>query len=90
VPTADLPMLRPLKSWGVQQGVIDTLERVLRPIIDSAYVRNDPIRNGPMSPGPAMRTAAAKPAAASVRAAERKTATKAAKRQAPNSRSTLN
>jgi len=42
VPTADLPMLRPLKALGVPQVTIDTLEAVLRPVIDSAYVRNDP------------------------------------------------
>lgn len=42
VPTADLPMLRPLKALGVPQQTIDTLQAVLRPIIDSAYARNDP------------------------------------------------
>jgi len=85
VPTADLPMLRPLKSWGVQQGVIDNLERLLRPIIDSAYVRNDPVRNDP--PRSALRTGTVKPAAASSRAAERKTTGQAAKRQPRDSRS---
>lgn len=44
VPTPDLPMLRPLKTMGVPQDVIDTLEKGLRPIIDSAYERNDPFR----------------------------------------------
>jgi hypothetical protein len=47
VPTADLPLLRPLKALGVPQDVIDTLEKVLRPIIDSAYVRNDQTRPRP-------------------------------------------
>ncbi len=42
VPTADLPLLRPLKKLGVSQEVIDNLTTVLRPIIDSAYYRNDP------------------------------------------------
>ncbi len=42
VPTADLPMLRPLKALGVPQGTIDSLEGVLRPVVDSAYARNDP------------------------------------------------
>ncbi|MGV1089175.1 MAG: PE-PPE domain-containing protein, partial [Mycobacterium sp.] len=42
VPTADLPMLRPLQTLGVPQAAIDAFECVLRPIIDSAYVRNDP------------------------------------------------
>lgn len=46
VPTPDLPMLRPLKGLGVPQPVIDSLTAVLRPIIDSAYIRNDrvPVR----------------------------------------------
>jgi hypothetical protein len=47
VPTADLPLLRPLQPLGVPQGIIDTLETVLRPIIDSAYIRNDLVRNKP-------------------------------------------
>ncbi|WP_052960211.1 PE-PPE domain-containing protein [Mycobacterium sp. EPa45] len=41
IPTADLPLLRPLKKLGVPQNVIDGLTGVLRPIIDSAYYRND-------------------------------------------------
>lgn len=45
VPTSDLPILRPLKAKGVPQDVIDTLEKVLRPIIDSGYARNDPFRS---------------------------------------------
>jgi hypothetical protein len=60
VPTPDLPMLRPLKDMGVPQDVIDNLEKVLRPIIDSAYVRNDPGR-----PRPTLRTGAAEVTAAS-------------------------
>jgi hypothetical protein len=51
VPTADLPLLRPLKNLGVQQDVIDGLEKLLRPIIDSAYIRNDAVRNTPPSFG---------------------------------------
>lgn len=51
VPTADLPLLRPLKNLGVQQDVIDGLEKFLRPIIDSAYIRNDAVRNIPPSFG---------------------------------------
>lgn len=46
VPTPDLPMLRPLKGLGVPQPVIDALEGVLRPIVDSAYYRNDPMTIG--------------------------------------------
>lgn len=50
VPTPDLPLLRPLKPLGVPQPVIDALTGVLRPIIDSAYVRNDPVNPKP-APG---------------------------------------
>ena len=59
VPTSDLPILRPLKTLGVAQDIIDPLEKVLRPIVDSAYVRNDPWNQPPTS-GP---SAAAKPTA---------------------------
>jgi hypothetical protein len=55
VPTLDLPLLRPLKAMGVPQGAIDILAAVLRPIIDSAYMRNDP----PSSPRPTRRQAVA-------------------------------
>ena len=58
IPTADLPLLRPLKNLGVQQNVIDGLEKVLRPIIDSAYIRNDAVRNTPPSVGTAVRPGA--------------------------------
>ena len=50
MPTADLPLLRPLKPLGVPQPVIDALTAVLRPIIDSAYIRNDPVNPKP-APG---------------------------------------
>ena len=43
IPSADLPLLRPLKKLGVAQDVIDNLSKVLRPIIDSGYARNDPL-----------------------------------------------
>ena len=55
VPTPDLPLLRPLKTMGVHQNVIDGLEKLLRPVIDSAYIRNDPVRNTPPSIGTAVR-----------------------------------
>jgi hypothetical protein len=42
VPTADLPLLRPLSKLGVPQNVVDGLTKILRPIVDSAYYRNDP------------------------------------------------
>ena len=50
VPTPDLPMLRPLKGFGVPQPVIDALTSVLKPIIDSAYISNDPVNPKP-APG---------------------------------------
>lgn len=56
IPTADLPLLRPLKNLGVQQNVIDGLEKFLRPIIDSAYIRNDAVRNTPPSFGAVTRS----------------------------------
>ena len=65
IPTADLPLLRPLKNLGVPPDVIDNLEKVLRPMIDIAYVRTDPHLSGttqnpyvPKSPSRPMSTAA--------------------------------
>ncbi|WP_161976512.1 PE-PPE domain-containing protein [Mycolicibacterium sp. CH28] len=74
VPTPDLPMLRPLKGLGVPQPVIDGLEKVLRPIIDSAYVRNDPpsLGSSPRADTPAVDAAAGTagpPSASAVRTA---------------------
>ncbi len=69
VPTPDLPLLRPLKGLGVPQPVIDTLEKVLRPIIDSAYIRNDPLDNGSSPRVVTTRTAdATVPSASAIRA----------------------
>ena len=76
VPTADLPLLRPLKPLGVPDDVVDALETVLRPIIDSAYLRNrvrfvPPLRpfGGAATSAPsAARTTAAVPAPARARA----------------------
>lgn len=59
VPTNDLPMLRPLVDQGVPQDTIDALESVLRPIIDSAYVRNDRPQARPQAPTRPARAAAA-------------------------------
>lgn len=47
VPTADLPLLRPLTAMGVPDVVVDTLETVLRPVIDSAYLRSYARRPAP-------------------------------------------
>ena len=41
IPTDDLPLLRPLVAQGVPQSTVDTLTKVLKPIVDSAYSRND-------------------------------------------------
>lgn len=66
VPTADLPLLRPLKNLGVQQDVIDGLEKLLRPIIDSAYIRNDAVRNTRPSFGSVTRAGGRAPAVTAV------------------------
>jgi len=41
IPTDDLPLLRPLIAQGVPQSTVDTLTKVLKPFVDSAYSRND-------------------------------------------------
>jgi hypothetical protein len=41
IPTADLPILRPLIAQGVPQSTVDALTSVLKPIVDRAYRRND-------------------------------------------------
>jgi|GEM_PF-2535328 len=64
VRTADLPLLRPLKSLGVPQDVINVLEKVVKPIIDSAYVRNDPPCALPQWLRPSAPTTAARSATA--------------------------
>lgn len=93
VPTADLPLLRPLRPLGVPQPVVDALEKVLRPIIDSAYVRNDYqwVRTRtdafkPASPAgavTAVRAAAPTKAAASVRPSARGATVKPASAATP-------
>lgn len=61
LPTAHLPLLQPLRDLGVSAGAVDALERVLRPVIDAGYRRNDPkphVRK-PVSARPAAATAGA-------------------------------
>jgi len=41
IPTTDLPILRPLIAQGVPQSVVDALTRVLKPLVDLGYSRND-------------------------------------------------
>ena len=52
VPCDFLPLTQPLLDLGVSPGTVDELNARLRPVIDSAYSRND-------SPSPAPATAAA-------------------------------
>lgn len=81
IPTADLPLLRPLKGMGVPQNVIDGLTKVLRPIVDSAYYRNDPVSTGTSARPPAeatTNTSTVAKAASSKRVTAKSAATKPA------------
>jgi diacyltrehalose acyltransferase len=42
VPTKQLPLTQPLRQLGVDDRVVDEIDRHLRPIIDAGYKRNDP------------------------------------------------
>lgn len=42
VPSAELPILKPLRDHGVPTPAVDALNAVLRPIVDAGYRRNDP------------------------------------------------
>jgi hypothetical protein len=41
IPTPNLPILLPLLANGVPQSTVDVLNAVLKPVVDSAYKRND-------------------------------------------------
>lgn len=41
VPTEELPLLRPLRDHGVPDKTIAALNRILKPIVDAGYTRND-------------------------------------------------
>jgi hypothetical protein len=41
IPTPDLPILRPLIAQGVPQSTVDALTKVLKPLADLGYSRND-------------------------------------------------
>ncbi|MCH9734031.1 MAG: alpha/beta fold hydrolase [Actinomycetia bacterium] len=41
VPTRHLPLTQPLRGIGVPDSLVDRVDEVLRPIIDSAYLRHD-------------------------------------------------
>jgi hypothetical protein len=52
LPAAQLPLTKPLRDMGWSPQVVDQLDAVLRPQIDSAYYRNNP-PTGPAVPPPA-------------------------------------
>jgi len=41
LPTKILPLTMPLRAMGMSSEFVDQLDAVLRPIVDSAYIRND-------------------------------------------------
>jgi hypothetical protein len=41
VPTRDLPLLQPLRDWGVPKPFVDTVNNLLKPVVDAGYSRND-------------------------------------------------
>jgi hypothetical protein len=41
VPTPDLPLLQPLRDWGVPKPLVDTVNQLLKPVVDAGYSRND-------------------------------------------------
>lgn len=41
VPAANLPLTQPFRDLGVRDGVVDSVDRVLRPVVDAGYVRHD-------------------------------------------------
>jgi hypothetical protein len=63
--TKDLPLTQPLRDLGVPAVAVDALDRVLRPVIDSGYSRNDvkPARPKGPSVHPRSRTTASASAA---------------------------
>jgi hypothetical protein len=64
LPTENLPLTEPLRDLGVPVEAVDALDRVLRPVIDSGYVRNDPKHHAGKLVSPHPRTKGAKAAAA--------------------------
>lgn len=42
IPTDDLPLTRVLRDFGVEDSVVDEIEKPLRVIVDQGYERNDP------------------------------------------------
>lgn len=41
VPTARLPLMEPLREIGIPAPIVDAAEKIVRPVIDAGYSRND-------------------------------------------------
>lgn len=41
LPTHDLPLLQPLRDWGVPKPLVDAVNQLLKPVVDAGYSRND-------------------------------------------------
>ena len=41
MPTQDLPLLQPLRDWGVPKPLVDAVNELLKPVVDAGYSRND-------------------------------------------------
>jgi hypothetical protein len=83
IPTANLPLLQPLRDIGVPSEVVDSLNAALKPIVDAAYVRNDSANKVVPPRHPRASAAAASRATSSSKAAHRdRTATAGPRRAA--------
>jgi len=58
LPTKILPLTMPLRAMGMSSEFVDQLDAVLRPIVDSAYIRNDTPRPAVGNATPALPSAA--------------------------------
>jgi hypothetical protein len=56
VPTRDLPLLQPLRDWGVPKPLVDTVNNLLKPVVDAGYSRNDGPGVAPTTVAPAADT----------------------------------
>ncbi len=56
VPTRDLPLLQPLRDWGVPKPLVDTVNNLLKPVVDAGYSRNDSPSVAPTTVAPAAGT----------------------------------
>jgi PE-PPE domain len=62
VPTDELPLLRPLRDHGVPEKTIDALNKILKPIVDAGYIRNDKHSTGHLRRGGGVTAAPTAPA----------------------------